>query len=64
MAYVNLAGAWASPGQLDRAVGAYLAALALSRYRPPEVREYLEAGLAKVRAEIEEPGPTENHAGP
>ncbi len=59
MAYVNLADAWASLGQLDKAAGAYLAALALSRYRPSEAREYLEAGLAKVRPKIEEPEPIE-----
>ncbi len=43
MAYVNWGDAAASLGQLDRALEAYLAALALSRHQVGEARQHLEA---------------------
>jgi len=57
MAYVNLADGAAFMGQTQRALGAYLAALALSRYRGGEAREYLEGRVSATREELEGAGP-------
>ena len=60
MAYVNLGDAAASLGQLDRALEAYVAALALSRYHLGEVRQHLEARVSAIRAELGDPEPAPN----
>ena len=55
MAYVNVADGAAALGQLDRALGAYSAARALSLYQAADARHYLEKRLAEVRRRLEGP---------
>jgi tetratricopeptide (TPR) repeat protein len=49
LAYVCLGDGWASLGGPARALGAYLAALALSRNRGDEARDYLEERVQALR---------------
>jgi tetratricopeptide (TPR) repeat protein len=59
MAYVTAGDAAAALGQLDKALGAYQAALALSRAHGEDARDELEARMAAVRerSEASEPRP-------
>ncbi|MFW2387587.1 MAG: tetratricopeptide repeat protein [Polyangiales bacterium] len=57
MAYVTAGDAAAALGQLDKALGAYQAALALSRAHGEDVRHELEARMVALRERSEASGP-------